>query len=226
MNPILIDKLTECSLFKGISSSELIDLYKKYGFPLQKYFSDNVVALMGEKCTHLMILVKGSVKGEMIDDSGKLIKIEDIVAPNPIAHAFLFAQKNNLPVTITATEETEIVFIEKQIFLSMLQENMFLLQNFLTLISDRSLFLSQKIFMLSLKNLKNKLCIFILKRATEQKSHNITLTETQQELADYFGVARPSLARSLTGLEEIGVIKIDKKNITILDIEKLKQLAV
>ncbi|MDR2907106.1 MAG: Crp/Fnr family transcriptional regulator, partial [Bacteroidales bacterium] len=134
-------------------------------------------------------------------------------------------KQNVFPVTVTTLEKSELLFWEKDAFLELLQKNKLLLTNFLSMISDRSKFLSEKIGFLAFKTIKNKLAGFILRRANEQKQTHIILSETQQELADYFGVTRPSLARSLSLLEEEGLIRIDKKNITILDLDLLKDLA-
>ena len=50
----------------------------------------------------LVILTKGSVRGEMIDYSGRLIKVEDITAPRAIAPLFLFGEQNRYPVEVTS----------------------------------------------------------------------------------------------------------------------------
>jgi CRP-like cAMP-binding protein len=44
---------------------------------------------------------------------------------------------------------------------------------------------------------------------------------TQNDLADFFGVARPSVARALGELEEEGLIEAKGKNIKILDKKQL-----
>lgn len=61
-----------------------------------------------------MILLKGSVRGEMIDYSGRLIKVEDIIAPRAIAPLFLFGADNRYPVEVTANEATEVFEIPKE----------------------------------------------------------------------------------------------------------------
>ncbi len=140
---------------------------------------------------------------------------------NPL---FLFANPNVFPVSVTATEHSELLFIEKNVFLELLQKNKSLLENFLSMMSDRGKFLSEKIGFLAFKTIKNKLADFILQKAREQKQTSIVLTETQQELAYYFGVARPSLARCLKLLEEEGAILSFPKNIIIRDLEMLKKM--
>ena len=49
---------------------------------------------------------------------------------------------------------------------------------------------------------------------------------TQNDLADYFGVARPSVSRAIGELEQEGFIEANGKNIRILDKEGLSGLTV
>jgi CRP-like cAMP-binding protein len=49
---------------------------------------------------------------------------------------------------------------------------------------------------------------------------------TQTELADYFGVARPSLARILGELEDDGLIEATGRVIRVIDRKKLTQLTI
>lgn len=63
-----------------------------------------------------MILLKGSVRGEMIDYSGRLIKVEDIIAPRAIAPLFLFGADNRYPVEVTANEATEVSKFRKKAY--------------------------------------------------------------------------------------------------------------
>ena len=96
-------------------------------------------------------------------------------------------------------EPSEILFIHRDDFTVWMQQNKQLLQNFLMLISGRSHFLSDKIMFLSLKNIKNKIADYLLHKLPDASSAVIHLTDTQQEIADSFGVTRPSLARGIGG---------------------------
>ena len=101
---------------------------------------------------------------------------------------FLFAPKNDLPVNIIAVEDSEVLFISRNDFTTWMQKDAQVLQNFLMLISGRSRFLSDKIMFLSLKNIKNRVAEYLLGKLTDDKCSVIQLTETQQDIADFFGV--------------------------------------
>ena len=50
----------------------------------------------------------------------------------------------------------------------------------------------------------------------------VQLKMNREELADYLGVARPSLSRALMKMQNEGMIEVDRTHIKILDIEKLE----
>ena len=113
--------------------------------------------------------------------------------------------------------------LEKHDFLKLLMRNDIVLVNFLNMISNRSQFLSEKIKFLNFKTIKGKLAQFILQKAEGGKS-NIILEMTQNDLADFFGVARPSVSRAIGELEQEGFIEAAGKNIRILNKEGLSGL--
>lgn len=215
--------LTLCPLFKGITEKEAELLFEKIHFQIKKYSKDEIVVVAGETVNNLLIVISGSVRGEMIDYSGKIIKIEDIEAPKPLATAFLFGQQNKYPVTVTANNNTGILTIPVNEFLKLLQLNTQILRNYLNSISSRAQFLSNKLNFLSFKTIKGKVAHYLLQQAGE-KFHSIELKNTQQQLADLFGVTRPSLARVFGEMQKEGLINIQSKTVSLLDKKALNQL--
>lgn len=215
--------LTHCPIFRGISEKETENLLEKIHFQIKSYSKDEVVVVAGEPVLNLHIIISGSVRGEMIDYSGKTIKIEDIEAPKPLATAFLFGQENKFPVTVTANNDAKILTMPVSEFLKLLQLNAQILKNYLNSISSRAQFLSQKLHFLSFKTIKGKVAHFLLKQAGE-KFHSVELKNTQQQLADLFGVTRPSLARVFGEMQKEGKIRISNKTVTLLDKKALNEI--
>jgi CRP-like cAMP-binding protein len=208
--------LTECPLFNGLTASEVESIFMVIPFRTKKFQAGSLIAQSGEAVNFFMLVLTGTVKGEMVDYSGKLIKIEDIPAPGALAPAFVFGNKNRYPVNIIAVSDSQILIIEKGEFLKLLMKNDRVLVNFLDMISNRSQFLSEKIKFLNFKTIKSKLAQYILKLAGDKMSY-VKMDKTQNDLADYFGVARPSVARALGDLEESGFIKAEGKTVLILN---------
>ena len=204
MIPVLINN----PLFRGITPEKL----------------SAILARQGDVCNRLVILTKGSVRGEMIDYSGRLIKVEDIAAPRAIAPLFLFGEENRYPVEVTANEPTEVIELPKSSVLSLFRKNEQFLENYMNLSANYARTLSDKLFFMSFKTIRQKLASYLLRLYKQQQQTHITLDRSQQELSDYFGVSRPSLARELAHMQEDGLLIADRKHITILQKEQLVRL--
>jgi CRP-like cAMP-binding protein len=215
--------LTDAPLFRGLVEEEIEAILLEVRYRVKNFHSGTLISQTGEPVNSLMVLMSGVVKGEMVDYAGRVIKIEDIHAPGALASAFMFGNRNRFPVNVIAVSDGEFLIIEKPDFLKLLRRNDIILVNFLDMISNRSQFLSEKIKFLNFKTIKGKLAQYILHKAGKERL-SIILDMTQNELADFFGVARPSVARALGELEEEGYIEAKGKSIKIIDKEGLAEL--
>jgi len=215
--------LSRSPLFTGLSAAETENVLKEVAHKIRKYQAGSLIAQSGDQVTSLLLIISGVVKGEMVDHTGRIIKIEDIPAPNALASAFLFGNRNQFPVNAVAVTDTTILVIGKNNFLKLLRVEGRVLANFLDMVSNRSQFLTEKIKFLNFKTIRGKLAQFILQRTTQER-FSFRLEMTQTDLADYFGVARPSLARALKELEDERMIEALGKVISVTDRKKLTEL--
>ena len=217
--------LLNAPVFSGLTLEEVKAAISITPYQLKKYKPGIIVAHTGDDVNSFMMVTSGMVKGEMIDYSGRVIKIEDVPAPGAIAAAFIFGNRNRFPVNVVTVTETEILVIDRSIFINFLKYNDNILANFLDMISNRSQFLSEKIKFLNFKTIRGKLAQYILQYAGADKTE-ITLRMTQNEIAEYFGVARPSIARVLSEMENDGIISTRGKYLKILDKKRLTELTI
>ena len=220
----MIPTLVNNPLFRGITPEKLLADLEEISFQTRSYKKGEILARQGDVCNRLIILTKGSVRGEMIDYSGRLIKVEDITAPRAIAPLFLFGEQNRYPVEVTANEPTEVIELPKPSVLSLFRKNEQFLENYMNLSANYARTLSDKLFFMSFKTIRQKLASYLLRLYKQQQQEHITLDRSQQELSDYFGVSRPSLARELAHMQEDGLLIADRKHITILQKEELVRL--
>ena len=219
----LFQLLTGTMIFKGMDQNSIENLFRQKIYRLKKYEKGEVIAQSHDECDRLMIVIRGSVRGEMTDFSGKTIKIEDIGVPRPLAAGFIFGNNNRFPVDIIANESSELLILPKETLVVMMQQNNRVLKNYLDAISSRTQFLSNRIRFLSFKTIREKIAHYILSQSGEGKDR-ILLPQSQTNLADFFGVTRPSLARTLHELEKEGIIRIERREITLLNKKKLNNL--
>ncbi|MBN1926261.1 MAG: winged helix-turn-helix domain-containing protein, partial [Prolixibacteraceae bacterium] len=97
-----------------------------------------------------------------------------------------------------------------------------ILINFLSMISSRAQFLSEKLSFHSFKSLKAKVAFYLVNEA--KNLEKFRLNHSQAELAELFGVTRPSVGRIFLQLQKEGIIDIRYKNIQIKNFDKLAEL--
>lgn len=203
--------------------NELFPIDLKYS--IKNYPKNELIFRQGDACDALYILIEGSVKTEMITESGNLLGIEMINAPRPLAPAFLFSDNNRFPVDVTTLEAVEILRIPKNEVMRLMTTQPDFMKQFLTHNANRTQFLTNRLQLLSIKTIKGKLAHFLLENSTGE-GKPFVINRNQTELADFFGVARPSLARSLSEMVQDGILGINRKEYTILNAKALRELLV
>lgn len=216
--------IINCPLFNGLHQAVIEKLLSDIFFKEKTFEKDDIIAYQNDKVESLIIIVEGSVRGEMIDFSGKSIVIEEIEAPRPIAPAFIFGKENMFPVNVITQTEGKIVIFPKDSLLKLMQRNDRFLTNFLNSISNRAQFLSYKIRFLSFHSIKGKFAFYILDLAKNNQENIIRLPLSQNKLAELFGVTRPSLGRAIREMHNDGIIFAKGKNIEILNTYDLYDL--
>jgi len=216
--------ITKIPLFHSIEEKELTRIFSELNISEICFGKDTVLALQDEPCNRLIILISGSVKAEMIDPSGRIIRVEDIFAPNPLAILFLFGPNNRFPVQVTTREEVTALILSKQSVLRMLGMNQTLLKNYLDISAEFASRLSKKLHFMSFRTIKQKLAMYILKLSKEAQSDTVKLDKTKSALAEYFGISRPSLERELTVMQRNGLIIAERRKIEIKNRKELIRL--
>ncbi len=213
--------LEKCKLFKNIKPEDIQTLLSAVHYRVLKYEKHQLIEYQSAPCDKLLILTKGVVIAEMTKLSGSSVKISELHAPESLASAFLFGDEQFYPVDITAQEEVTILRIPKSSVLKMFNLSQQFLSNYLDMISTRAQYLTEKMKFFSFQTIKGKLAYFLLKTASEQNSDTLIIKQTQSELADLFGVARPSLARCIKQLADDNYIEINRKEYKILNKREL-----
>lgn len=218
----MLEILTECQLFKDMTERDKQSCVSQFHYQVKKYQKGDIVVYAQDVVIQQLILLSGSVKNEMTDFNGNTIKIADLAAPRILAPGFLFGNHSHYPVNIIANSACEIFAISKSSFLDTMLSNKQLQLNFLNVISNQTQFLTRKINFLKIKTIRAKIAYFLLKQQSRQKKNTVVMPQSQTQLADLFGVTRPSLSRAMSELSHQSIIKINGKQVTLLDVQVLK----
>ena len=114
-----------------------------------------------------------------------------------LASSFIFSSEGIFPVTILASTDCSIWVVGKESIRRIIETDKTVLHNYLTVISDHSMFLSRRLNEFALQTLSSRIVSYI--------EHNGPL-DNLQEAAFILGVARPSLSRAVSQLVSQGTL--------------------
>jgi len=207
--------LKECSLFKGLSDDEIIDIAHTIHYRVIRYRKGDLFTYAGSICLHADIILKGKMLTSMTSQYGRTIRVSTLERGSILAPAFLFIKENVYPVSIEANEDTQIFRMSPADFEQIIKSDPRISMNFIRILSEIISKLTKKVNILSM-NIREKLIFYLKEESKHQKSKCILLTTSRQELAEQFGIQKYSLLRCLKELQEEGAIKVDGKKIEII----------
>ncbi len=126
----------------------------------------------------------------------------------------LFGDNHSYPLTIYCLTDCQIIHIDINAVLEFLHDYNFTL-HYINSISQNSQGINQKIAMFTQRTLRENIMNYFKQQTIIQKSSVILLPMSKRQLADYFGVQRPSLFREMKKLKEEGIIEINNRTIAI-----------
>jgi len=213
--------LLNSPLFRGLTIDELNILFQKVKHQIRHFRSGEMLAQAGDPLDKAILLMEGRLQGEMVDFAGNSLKIEELDPPQMVAAAFLFGPKSTFPVFLSAKTDGKILIIYKNEFTAMLSLETRIMVNYLSIVSGKAQFLSGKITFLSLKTIKEKIAYYLLQRMKNDGMKVVPIEQTQTNLADLFGVTRPSLTRTILEMEKLGILDWSRDRVLIKDLKKL-----
>lgn len=204
--------LEKIRIFDGLTESEIRDFLNKSQSRIRSYQKNEMLFRQGDTYTAFSIVVEGICVSEMNDSSGRTVSLGRFQAPFPVAPGFLFLEEALLPVSLRAYTSVTVIFIPKDELFEYLRANGIVLKNFLRLLSSRIEYLTDKVSFYSFRTIREKLLMY-LESLKHDDGDTVTLPMSVEDLARYFGVARPSLSQVFIDLQKEGLFVKEGRNI-------------
>ncbi|MGL5123284.1 MAG: Crp/Fnr family transcriptional regulator [Fusobacteriaceae bacterium] len=213
----IIKKIRKCKLFENLTTNEIETLFIKEDIYTKQIKEGEYFLFAGDILKNAVFCIKGSLKTEMIREEGKIMTMDKIKEGSMVAPAFIFSEKNYLPVDVIAATDTEVLYIEKEKFFKIIYSKEKLMKNFLKISSKKIEHISSKLSStINKKTIREKLNNYIEeKRIGAIFKMEISLTK----LAAIFLVERPSLSRVLSQYIKEGKLEKKDKNTYIVKIK-------
>lgn len=216
------DILRKCRLFNGISDENLISLLGCLGAKVEFFDKKYTVFAEGSTVKYIGIILSGSAQLIQNDYFGNRSIIASFFPSEMFAEAFACADVDSLPVSVVASQPSEIMFIDCSHILHTCQNrcgfHQQLIFNLMKGLAEKNLMFHQKIEIISKRTTREKLMAYLMMIAKKNSSSSFEIPFDRQELADYLEVDRSGLSAEISKMRKEGILKSEKNRFKLLSL--------
>ena len=221
-----MEKLESSSLFRSITEEETERILKCSKSRIKKYPSGTYIFEQGGVPSKLFLLLKGQIQICKDFNCGKRDVLYMVETGNVFGEIFLFGDRKHYWYDAVAVTEVTVLEMPWDFFYhfcsNACDHHKQLTQNMLEILSENNFKITRKLHIISTSSLRERIAIWLIDAMDENL--DVTLHMNREQLADFLGVARPSLSRELMRMQKDGLVEVDRKTIRICNKEALEML--
>lgn len=219
-NPSVVQALPQFFIFKELSVEQL-ELIAQHSQTVDVP-RGSLIFNRGDAARGLYFLLDGQIKLAVTSPNGTE-KVISIVSPGEsFGEAILFLERQ-FPVYAQATLDAKLLLVPKSIIFSLLDNDPTVARKMLAGLSVRMHHLVQDIEMLSLQSCTQRFIGYLLQISADAADANsVTLPASKTTIASLLNLTPETLSRTMTKLQQAGLIEVNGKDIVITNISKLR----
>ena len=220
-----INQLMKIELFKNLEKEQLKSMLFCLKPNIKTYKKNETITIEGEQLTGIGIVLDGKVIICKETLAGDRVIMSKLTVGELFGEVAAFSTNIWLS-TVEAYTDCTIMFFPPQKIVGVCHKSCTghktLIQNMLQIVAIKALILNEKVELLSLKSIREKISIYLLKQYNINNSLIFNIPLNRKELAEYLLVSRPSLSRELANMKQEGILDSHRNSFKIIDLEKLK----
>ena len=209
-----IKELLKTPLLSEIDKEVLISFLDNKQIYASSYKKGFTVHEQDEHCKTLDVVLSGSLVAYSLSQNGSKTVMFEFSNGGVLGANLLFSDSGIYPLSIYCLTDCRLLHITLDAVLELLKNHGFVMR-YIKSLSQNSQGMNRKIAMFTQKSLRENIMDYLTAQIAKQHSKTIVLPVTKKQLADYFGVQRPSLFRELKKLSDDGIITICNRKITV-----------
>ena len=175
-------------------------------------------------CTGLLLIKTGQLRAYILSDEGREITIYRLFDRDMcLFSASCILNSIQFEITITAEKDTEFWLIPSELYKNLLTESAPLANYTNELMAARFSDVMWLIEQVLWKSLDKRLAAFLLEEAAIEDSNELKITH--EIIANHLGSHREVITRMLRYFQSDGIVKLSRGKITLLNPERLEELA-
>jgi len=215
-----LEVLKKCPLFFGIDGEDILRMLHCLGAKVDNFDKKYTIFREGTPAKYVGIVLSGEAQITQNDYFGNRTILSNIKPPELFAEAFAAAGVTSMPVSVIATEQSEIMFIDCAHILNTCKNGCSfhhqLIYNLMKDLADKSIMFHQKIDIISKRTTREKLLSYLMACSKKAGKKSFTIPFDRQELADYLGVDRSGLSVEISKLRNEGILESRKNYFKLL----------
>lgn len=213
--------LVRTALFRGITENEVKPMLQCLQASRRTYKKNEVIARAGNRMDALGLVLTGSVNIENDDVWGNKNILDNIGPGQVFGEAYACLTEERLMINVVAAEDAEALFLNVGRLLttcpSACEYHSRVIRNLLSVIAQKNLNLTHKIFHTSPKSIRDRLLSYLSFQAIRQGKYQFQIPFNRQQLADYLGVDRSAMSNELSKMKRDGLILFEKNRFSLID---------
>lgn len=217
MENTLLAALKAIPLFMELPEPALLRL-SLVAYP-RSYAPGELILLEGEPCVAVYFVVSGQARVYRLSLQGRQQVLATLRSGQGLNTVPPFLPDGRNPSSVEAMGATTMMVIPKSDFVSLVRETPNLAWVLLQDFAARLHHLTDLVEDLALRSVRARLARFLLEQADGM---HITQQWTQDEIAAQLGTVRDVVGRTLRGLSNAGLLRLDRGRIVLLNREGLE----
>jgi CRP-like cAMP-binding protein len=206
---------------------------------LRLYWKGEIVVNEGDRCEGIYSVVSGTLAIQKYSIDGEYVTVNLLEAGDSFGEEFFFGSRSEYTYSIEAVSNAQVLYLPKDIMMTMLENDEEIRHNFMRTLSDRVLHQNARINVLSQRNLRLKITRYLLdlhydneedddrrygfmQKKTSEATPKVELPVSKEVSAKLLAMPRPSFSRELVRMEKEGLIKVNGRVIWLTNLKALE----
>jgi CRP/FNR family transcriptional regulator len=213
------------------NNCDLYDAFRKSGrvFPESniiraKFRKHEMICRQGDSVSHAIYLTSGTAKLYIEGINGHNI-ILYLMRPPAYIGLLSFFESIHYTYSVTAIEESQVCMIKLEALKELYLENHEVLLRLNKAFGKSVALIMKKIICLNQKNIRGRIAESLLSLAAFYGNYSFTLPVTRKELGEMSAISEENTVRLLTELKNEEIIRIQGRDVTIIDTALLSRIS-
>lgn len=225
----VIKEIKDNPLFNNMRESEIKAVLQCGGASLETYTENQVLFEKDQRVSKIGIVIEGALNLVSQKYNGSRVIVTTLEKNDLFGEALIYASAAASPYDLVSSSRSRVLLIPYKIFSNMCSMGCTyhnqLINNMLTILSDKIVMLNNKMNILNAESLKGRIAVYLLSLQKKSRAMIFDMPMNRQELAEFLNVKRPSLSRELSNMQRDKIIEVYRSSVKITNIDKLRELA-